>query len=82
MPNPTKRKHSPSLRLKIVVVSLLSFLITTARSWLRLRPGSAPGILCYKAIAPTETPIVLCYEVVAPASGPHLARFRQLARDT
>ena len=70
MPNPIKRKHSPSLRLKIVVVSLLSFLITTACSWLRLRPGSAPGILWHKLIAPTETPMVLCYEVVAPTDTP------------
>ena len=54
------------------MVSVLSFLVTTACSWLRLRSPSDPNVTCYTAVAPTDppTPVVLCYEIAAPTETP------------
>jgi hypothetical protein len=59
-------------RLKIAVVSLLSFVVTTACSLARLRSTVVPEVTCYAMVAPTEppTPAVLCYEMVAPTPTP------------
>ena len=68
MSTPTRRNRSPSLRLKIAAISLLSFMVTTACSWLRLRPTAGPDVMCYKAVTPTDTPtpVVMCYEMSLP----------------
>ena len=72
MPISAKRRRSLSFRLRIVTVSVLSFLVTTACSWLRLRSTSDPRVTCYTAVAPTNppTPVVLCYEIAAPTETP------------
>jgi len=72
MPISAKRRRSLSLRLRIAMVSVLSFLVTTACSWLRLRSPSDPNVTCYTAVAPTDppTPVVLCYEIAAPTETP------------
>ena len=72
MSTPTRRNRSPSLRLKIAAISLLSFMMTTACSWLRLRPTARPDVMCYKAVTPTDTPtpVVMCYEVSLPTETP------------
>jgi hypothetical protein len=77
MSTPTRRNRSPSLRLKIAAISLLSFVVTTACSWLRLRPTAEPGVTCYTAVAPTDppTPVVLCYEVSPPTETPPSSTF-------
>ena len=77
MSTPTRRNRSPSLRLKIAAISLLSFVVTTACSWLRLRPTAEPGVTCYTAVAPTDppTPVVLCYEVAPPTETPPSTTF-------
>ena len=64
MSDPTEQKQSFSLRIKITLISILSFIVTTACSLSRTRP--TPEITCYTAIAPTDPPIpeVLCYEMV------------------
>jgi hypothetical protein len=64
MPNSTEQKRSLSLRIKIALISILSFIVTTACSLSRTRP--TPEVTCYTAIAPTDppTPEVLCYEMV------------------
>jgi hypothetical protein len=68
MPISAKRRRSLSRRLRIAMVSVLSFLVTTACSWLRLRSTPDPSVTCYTAVAPTKppTPVVLCYEIAAP----------------
>ena len=68
MSEPVRKKRPLSLRVKIVLVSLLSFLVTTACSWLRWRP--TPMITCYEAVSPsdTPTPFVTCY--TAPSATP------------
>lgn len=70
MSNLTEQKRSFSLRIKITLVSLLSFIVTTACSLSRTRP--TPKVTCYTAIAPTDppTPEVLCYEAVLPTDTP------------
>ena len=70
MSEPVRKKRPLSLRVKIVLVSLLSFLVTTACSWLRLRP--TPMVTCYEAVAPsdTPTPFVTCYTAPAPSTTP------------
>ena len=70
MSNLTEQKRSLSLRIKITLVSLLSFIVTTACSLSRTRP--TPEVTCYTAIAPTNTPTpeVLCYEMVMPTDTP------------
>jgi hypothetical protein len=77
MSTPTRRNRSPSLRLKIAAISLLSFMVTTACSWLRLRPTAEPGVMCYKAVTPTDTPtpVVMCYEVSLPTETPPSTTF-------
>ena len=72
MATPGKQNRSFSLRLKIVVISLLSLVVTTACSLLRLRSTSRPDIMCYKAVNPPETPTpqVMCYEMVVPTETP------------
>jgi hypothetical protein len=72
MPIQEKRKRSLSLRLKILIVSLLSFLVTTACSWLRLRSTPEPNVTCYTMAAPTDppTPVIMCYEAPAPTETP------------
>ena len=77
MSTPTRRNQSPSLRLKIAAISLLSFMVTTACSWLRLRPTAGPGVMCYKAVTPTDTPtpVVMCYEVSLPTETPPSTTF-------
>lgn len=77
MPGPARQKHSLSLRTKIAVVSLLSFLVTTACSWLRLRATPTPQVMCYIMIEPTDTPtpVVMCYEVQMPTETPTLTTF-------
>jgi hypothetical protein len=70
MSNSTEQKRSFSLRMKITLVSLLSFIVTTACSLSRTRP--TPEVTCYTAISPTDppTPEVLCYEMVLPTDTP------------
>jgi hypothetical protein len=53
-------------RLKIAVISLLSFVVTTACSLARIRSTVEPDVTCYTMVAPTEpfTPAALCYEMV------------------
>ncbi|MBU0702525.1 MAG: hypothetical protein KKC18_01500 [Chloroflexi bacterium] len=77
MPGPTRQKHSLSLRAKIAVVSLLSLLVTTACSWLRLRATPTPQVTCYIMIEPTDTPtpVVMCYEMQMPTETPTLTTF-------
>ena len=72
MSSPARQKRSLSLRTKIAVVSLLSFFVTTACSWLRLRATPTPQVTCYIVIEPTETPtpIVMCYKMVAETATP------------
>ena len=72
MQGPTRQKYSLSLRAKIAVVSLLSFLVTTACSWLRLRATPTPDVTCYIMVEPTDTPtpVVMCYEVQMPTETP------------
>lgn len=72
MPNPARQKRSLSLRLKIAAVSLLSLLVTTACSLLRLRSTPTPVITCYEIVAPTDppTPFVTCYTAPAPTKTP------------
>ena len=61
-----------SLRFKIALVSLLSLVVTTACSRLRLRGTEEPDVLCYIVAPPTDTPtpVVLCYEVMLPTETP------------
>ena len=63
MYNLTEQKRSLSVRIKIMLVSILSFIVTTACTLSRTRP--TPEVTCYTAVAPTEppTPEVLCYEM-------------------
>jgi hypothetical protein len=70
MPSSTEQKRSLSLRIKITLISILSFIVTTACSLSRTRP--TPEVTCYTAIAPTDppTPEVLCYEAVLPDDTP------------
>lgn len=70
MSNSTEQKRSLSLRLQITLVSILSFIVTTACSLSRVRPTPEPT--CYTVISPTEppTPEVLCYEMAPPAETP------------
>jgi len=72
MPTPSKQKRSLSRRTKIAVISLLSFLVTTACSALRLRATPTPNVTCYTMVAPTDTPtpVVMCYAVPAPTETP------------
>jgi hypothetical protein len=72
MSTSTRRKRPPSLRFKLAVVSFLSFLVTTACSWMRLRATPTPEVLCYVVVAPTDTPtpVVMCYEMVVPTETP------------
>jgi len=72
MPRPVRPKRSLSLRLKIAAISLLSFLVTTACSLLRLRSTPEPVMLCYEVINPTDTPkpIVTCYTALPPTDTP------------
>ena len=72
MPGPSRQRHSFSLRAKIMVVSLLSFLVTTACSWLRLRATPTPEVTCYIMVEPTDTPtpVVMCYEMQMPTETP------------
>ncbi|HET91478.1 MAG TPA: hypothetical protein ENN99_12195 [Chloroflexi bacterium] len=66
---PTAEKSTGrfSLRLRIALVSLLSFVVTTACAVLRQRVESTPEVLCYAMITPTDTPtpIVECY-IISP----------------
>jgi len=77
MSDPARQKHLLSLRVKVAVVSLLSFLVTTACSWLRLSGTPTPQITCYIAVEPTDTPtpIVMCYEPQIPTETPTLTAF-------
>ncbi len=71
MSNSTEYKRSFPVRIKIALVSLLSFIVTTACTLSRTRP--TPEVTCYTAIAPTDppTPEVLCYEaVIEPTNTP------------
>jgi hypothetical protein len=67
-----KRSLSLSLRAKIAVISLLSLLITTACSLLRLRSDQESGVVRLKVSNPTDTatPYVMCYEVSLPTDTP------------
>lgn len=75
MQTQVKQKRSLSLRLKIAAISLLSLVVTTACS--RLRLHATPEPMCYVMVAPTDTPtpIVMCYEMVAPTETPTPAIF-------
>ncbi len=71
MSNPARQKRSLTLRAKIAVISLLSFFVTTACSWLRLRATPTPQVTCYIVESTeTPTPVVMCYEVVAETATP------------
>jgi hypothetical protein len=71
-PVESKRSLPFSLRVKIAVISLLSLLITTACSLLRLRSNQESGVVRLKVSNPTDTvtPYVMCYEVSLPADTP------------
>jgi len=81
MPDTSRRKKSLSLRAKVAAVSVLSFLVTTACAWLRLRSTPEPIITCYEMVAPTDppTPVVMCYEPIIEIATPthhlHLPHF-------
>ncbi len=63
MPESNKSKPTLSLRFRIALVSLLSFIVTTACAVLQQRVEPTPEVLCYEMIVPTDTPtpIVDCY---------------------
>ncbi|RLC95467.1 MAG: hypothetical protein DRI77_10005 [Chloroflexi bacterium] len=71
-PDTSRRKKSLSLRAKVAAVSVLSFLVTTACAWLRLRSTPEPIITCYEMVAPTDppTPVVMCYEPIIEIATP------------
>ncbi|MCP4536768.1 MAG: hypothetical protein GY832_06445 [Chloroflexi bacterium] len=68
MSNSIEQKRSLLVRIRITLVSILSFIVTTACSLSRVRPTPEPT--CYTVISPTEppTPEVLCYEMVIEAT--------------
>lgn len=70
MPKLVGQERLLPLRLKIVVISLLSLLVTTACSLLRWRP--TPTMVCYAPVPPTETPtpFVTCYKMSAQTETP------------
>ncbi len=65
-----KARQSLSRRIKFAIVSLISFIVTTACSLTQSR--TTPTVLCYTQVGPTHTPtpVVLCYEVVEPTGTP------------
>jgi hypothetical protein len=69
---PSAKQRCPlSLRLKMVVVSLLAFLVSSACS--SKPPRETPVPLCYAEVPPatdTPEPIVMCYEPSVPAATP------------
>jgi hypothetical protein len=58
-----KRSLSFPLRVRIALISLLSLVVTTACSRLRLRGIEGSDVLCYTVVSPTDTPtpFVICY---------------------
>jgi hypothetical protein len=72
---PGQQKRPLSLRIKITVISLLSFLVTSACTLLRPRP--TPFVTCYAMVAPTatSTPFVTCYTMPPPTETPDSTLF-------
>lgn len=72
MSNSTKQRHSLTLRVRIAVVSLLSFIVSTACSLSRSQSTPTPVIMCYEMIEPsnTPTPRVTCYTAPPPTETP------------
>ena len=67
-----KSRRSLSVRVKVLVVSVLSFVVTTACSWLRVRSTPEPNVTCYTMSPPTNTPtpVVMCYTMPPPTNTP------------
>jgi len=65
-------RRSLSVRVKVLVVSVLSFVVTTACSWLRVRSTPEPNVTCYTMSPPTNTPtpVVMCYTMPPPTNTP------------
>ncbi len=84
MSSSTEQRRSFSLRIKITLVSILSFIVTSACSLMQSRTTPTPVIMCYIEAPPTNTPtpIVLCYDMVAPTETPFTSPLSPLPTPT